>query len=107
MIKAYGDRLHDRAICLTTFVPKLVPFSKVKPRPGLRKFLTRYEPRIEESGLYAHQAEVIAALAKPRIPDVLMTTATGSGKSLAFLAWVFEILARNDDATVVPLCQYD
>ncbi len=93
--------MSDKAICLTTPVPELVPLSKIAPRPTLRDFLTRYERRVSKTGLYAHQAEIVKALKKPKIPNVVMTTATGSGKSLAFLAWAFEILARDDEATLV------
>ncbi|MBI3326779.1 MAG: hypothetical protein HYZ81_08770 [Nitrospinae bacterium] len=98
MITAFGDRLHEKTICLTTPVPKLVPLWKAKPRPALRKFLTKYEQRVATNGLYAHQAEVVKALKSAKIPNVVMTTATGSGKSLAFLAWAFEILAHDKEA---------
>jgi len=97
----FGSNLHDKAICLTTPVPKLIPLSNAKPSEALREFLKEYEPRISTTGLYTHQAEVVKALKMPHIPNIVMTTATGSGKSLAFLAWAFEILSRDDDATVV------
>jgi len=99
IIDRFGDRLHDQAICLTTPVPKFVPLAEVTAGAALRTFLTHYEPRIAKSGLYEHQAKVIRALGQ-KIRDVVMTTATGSGKSLAFLAWAHEILAA-DKATLI------
>lgn len=99
IIDLFGDRLHDQAICLTTPVPNLVPLAEVTAGAALQTFLTRYEPRVAKSGLYEHQAKVIRALDR-KIPDVVMTTATGSGKSLAFLAWAHEILAA-DKATLI------
>lgn len=99
IIDRFGDRLHDQAICLTTPIPKLIPLADVTAGTSLRKFLTRYEPRVTKSGLYEHQAKVIDALGQ-KTPNVVMTTATGSGKSLAFLAWAHEILAA-DKATIV------
>ncbi|WP_426746281.1 helicase-related protein [Myxococcus faecalis] len=101
MIATFGNQLHESAICLTTPVPKLVPLSKVEPPPSLREFLSRYEQRVSTSGLYSHQADVVKALKKRAIPNIVMTTATGSGKSLAFWAWAFEHMARNDEATLV------
>ena len=101
ILREFGDRLHDKAICLTTPVPTLVSLKEVSPRGALRDFLVAYELRVAKSGLYAHQAKVVKALKKPKIPNVAMTTATGSGKSLAFWAWAFEILTRDEDATVI------
>jgi len=102
IIGKYGDRLHDKAICLITPVPELLPLSEVAPKSErLRKFLTKYEPRVATSGLYKHQAKVVTAVQLKRIPNIIMTTATGSGKSLAFWAWAFEILARDENATVI------
>lgn len=101
MINKYGKRLHDKAVCLTTPVPELVSLAMANPGRRLRGFLKAYEPRVATSGLYAHQEQVIAALRAATIPNVVMTTATGSGKSLAFWAWVFEILTRDDEATAI------
>ena len=100
IITRFDNRLHEQAICLTTPVPKLVPLD-ARLRPALRAFLARYEPRAADNRLYAHQAEVLQALGQAQIPNVVMTTATGSGKSLAFLAWAIEILARNTRSTVI------
>ena len=100
IITRFDNRLHENAICLTTPVPKLVPLN-AGLQPALREFLARYESRIVDNGLYAHQAEVLQALGQAQIPNVVMTTATGSGKSLAFLAWAVEILARNTRSTVI------
>lgn len=100
IITRFDNRLSENAICLTTPVPKLVPLN-ARLRPALRAFLARYEPRVANNGLYAHQNEVLQALGQAQIPNVVMTTATGSGKSLAFLAWAVEILVRNTRSTVI------
>jgi hypothetical protein len=97
----FSNRLHETAICLTTPIPKLVPLSSMKVQSALKDFLNKYEPRLAKSGLYEHQAKVIKALNGTKIPNVVMTTATGSGKSLAFMAWSFEVMRRDPNATVI------
>src|SRR5437016_3469403 len=77
IVENFGDRLAEKAICLTTPIPKLVPLSKLGLQAALQKFLTRYEPRVGKSGLYEHQASIAKALSKSKIPNVVMTTATG------------------------------
>jgi hypothetical protein len=73
----------------------------MQPRPALSTFLTAYEPRVAKNGLYVHQAKIVKSLKRPDLPSIVMTTTTGSGKSLAFWAWAFEIFARDSNATVI------
>ena len=94
VIAAFGGRVHKEAICLMTPVPKMVPLSGIQSSGALTTFLTAYEPRVAESGLYGHQAKIIKSLKQPDLPNIVMTTSTGSGKSLAFWAWAFEIFSR-------------
>ncbi len=61
----------------------------------------KYEPRVREVGLYAHQAQILRRLAQKPLPNVVLTTATGSGKSLAFWAWVMKALRRSQGATAI------
>lgn len=99
VIAKFGDRLHDQAICLTTPVPKLVPMSRVQLSPTLRALIEIYEPRVKKDGLYSHQAEIVNTLTGPEVPNIIMTTATGSGKSLGFWSWAFQILAFRADSS--------
>jgi DEAD/DEAH box helicase domain-containing protein len=101
VIAAFGGRLHKEAICLMTPVPKLLPLSSVQSGSALNTFLKAYEPRVAESGLYGHQAKIIKSLKQPDLPNIVMTTSTGSGKSLAFWAWAFEIFAREKNANAI------
>jgi Helicase conserved C-terminal domain/DEAD/DEAH box helicase len=100
-IEKFGHRLHEKAICLTTPTPEPVGLSKLGLQAPLQKFLMRYEPGIAKLGLYKHQVNVVKELSGSQIPNVVMTTTTGSGKSLAFWSWAFEILARDDEATLI------
>lgn len=101
VLEKFGEQIHETAVCLTTPVPELIPLDQLEPFAALRSFLRAYEPTIEESGLYSHQAAVLKALRKKGLPNIVMTTATGSGKSLAFWSWAIKILTEDKDATVI------
>jgi hypothetical protein len=101
IIARFGARLHKEAICLITPVPKLVPLSDVQTSSALAAFVTAYEPRVAESGLYGHQAKIVKSLKQRDLPNIVMTTSTASGKSLSFWAWTFEIFARESKSTVI------
>ncbi len=96
-----SDRLAPQAVALTTSAPERVAFADLDVSPAVRDFVVRYEPRVRESGLYQHQAAVLTALAGDDLPDVVLTTSTSSGKSLAFLAWLVEATQRDTDATAL------
>jgi len=97
----FGPLIADTAICLRTPVPETVAVSGVALPAPLREFVVRYEPKTKEAGLYSHQARILEQLGKKKLPNVVLTTATGSGKSLAFWAWVFEALRRDPRATAI------
>ncbi|MCF8210955.1 MAG: DEAD/DEAH box helicase [Rhodoferax sp.] len=103
VLNKYRTRLTEKAICLTTPVPKMVPLSTIGLSEGQEAFLKKYERRTEKDGLYSHQATVVGAIKdrKKEICNIVMTTATGSGKSLAFWVWAYEILCRSKDTTVL------
>src|SRR5690242_4712902 len=81
ILERFGDRVAELAVCLRTPAPDLVPVDQVPLGRSLREFISKYEPRVEEAGLYAHQAQILRRLAKSPLPNVVLTTATGSGKS--------------------------
>lgn len=101
VISKYGDRLHEKAICLTTPVASTEPLARHKLKPALAEFVKRYEPRAEADGLYSHQAQVIAALTGSAAPNVVMTTATGSGKSLGFWSWAVHLTSLTRTSNVL------
>jgi hypothetical protein len=101
VIADFRDRVHGKAICLTTPVPKLVPLTNERVDPASLAFLTAYEPRVMERGLYSHQAKIIKSLKQHGPQNTVMTTSTGSGKSLAFWAWAFAILSESKNSTVI------
>ena len=100
LLTKWISRMAPQAVHLVTPVPSRIPLSKLKTSPGVCDFVRAYEPRAEQGGVYAHQARVLEALGAGR-RDVVLTTATGSGKSLAFWAWAYDLLRRDTEATVI------
>ncbi|MFI5386710.1 MAG: DEAD/DEAH box helicase [Fimbriimonadales bacterium] len=104
VLDRYGEQVAATALCLRTPVPTTVPLSKVKISPPVREFIRVYEPHTVapgSPGLYSHQATVLRALKNGGLPNVVMTTATGSGKSLAFWAWIVHALSQDKDAKAI------
>jgi superfamily II DNA/RNA helicase len=92
VLARFARKVSPVAVCLTTPVPKRLALEDVRVSARVREFVTAYEPAVARDGLYSHQAEVLAALESKTWPNVVLTTATGSGKSLVFWAWVIEAL---------------
>ncbi len=99
ILKIFGPRVSATALRLRTPVPARIALASVGAPAAARGFLGRYEPRAEERGLYPHQAAVLEALSLGRVPNVVLTTATGSGKSLAFWCWLVGALSRDPETT--------
>jgi superfamily II DNA/RNA helicase len=102
-LRHFKDVLHPKAILIRTPVPDRVPLDKCKLPAGVQAVVERYEPKVAEEGLFAHQAAFLTAFLHEGKKDFIITTATGSGKSLCFWAWVFECLRRDPKATAL-LC---
>lgn len=102
LLNELGHQIAEQAVCLTTPAPELSPLSELKLPALVSKFIEGYVPAAASQGIYEHQATVLKALGgKKKIPNVVMMTATGSGKSLAFWSWALAILDRDPDATII------
>jgi len=102
-LKHFKDVLHPKAILIRTPLPDRVPLAKCKLPAEVQAVVERYESRVAQEGLFAHQATFLKAFLHDGKTDFIITTATGSGKSLCFWAWVFECLRRDPKATAL-LC---
>ncbi|BDG02815.1 helicase-related protein [Anaeromyxobacter oryzae] len=100
LLRRWSAQVAPHAVHLITPVPSRTSLAKLAVPGEVRAFVARYEPRIEGGGVYSHQAQVLEALGSHR-RNVVLTTATGSGKSLAFWAWAFDLLRRDPRATVI------
>lgn len=88
-----------QAVCLRTAVPKRVALDTLAIAPAVRAFIARYEPTVAKHGLYRHQAKVVNLLSHDPLPHVVLTTSTGSGKSLAMWAFLLQAVSSQPDAT--------
>jgi len=102
-LRHFKKVLHPQAVRIFTPFTHPVPIDSCKVTPALKRFLVAYEPKVEANGLFPHQADFLKAYCKENDQNFIITTATGSGKSLCFLAWVFDQLAKDKDATAL-LC---
>jgi len=97
----FGEQVAQTAVCLITPVPELVELDKIKIMHSIKSFIEAYEPSVKTNGLYKQQAKALEILSDKPLRNIIMTTATGSGKSLPFWAWIVEALARDPEATAI------
>src|SRR6266568_8496332 len=102
-LKHFAPVLHPQAIRIFTPFTNPVPLALCKIAPALQQFLAAYEPKVKSKGLFPHQAKFLKAYAEDANKSFIMTTATGSGKSLCFWAWIFDQLSKHPDSTAL-LC---
>lgn len=94
---AYAERDAVRAV----FELPSRPMRTAALPAGLDPAVTRYLADRVIDAPYCHQAQVAAHAAAGR--DVIVTTATASGKTLAFTLPILDAMARDPDATALFL----
>ena len=63
-LKHFAPVLHPQAIRIFTPFTDPVPLDSCKLSPDLKRFLVAYEPKLEQSGLFPHQADFLNAYGK-------------------------------------------
>lgn len=99
-LQHFSHVLHPNAVRIFTPFTTLTPLDACRISTTLRAFLQSYEPKIKITGLFPHQAGFLEAYSKGS-RNFIITTATGSGKSLCFLAWIFDQLLSDTRATAL------
>jgi len=102
-LEYFADVIYPKIVRIVTPFPEQVPLRRCGLDSGLRQIVKLYEPEVAKGGLYRHQADFLEAFAANENGDFIMTTATGSGKSLCFWVWVFDCLRKDPSATAL-LC---
>lgn len=95
----YEGNLHPLAVKMVCPFPELRTLVSCPGSTTLKAFVRKYEPKVD-AGLFPHQGELLDALGRGA-DNVLVTTATGSGKSLCFWAWVVDRLTRDNGSTAL------
>jgi superfamily II DNA/RNA helicase len=102
-LKHFAGAIYQFAIKIKTPFPERISLNSCGMSKSMAQLIADYEPKAESSGLFPNQASFFRAYSENRDRNFIMTTATGSGKSLCFLAWVFDQLLRDESATAL-LC---
>jgi ATP-dependent helicase YprA (DUF1998 family) len=98
-VAEFGGSLHPQAVKMVCPFPELRALASCPINNTLKAFVRKYEPKAD-GGLFPHQAALLDALGRGA-GNVLVTTATGSGKSLCFWAWAVDRLTREAGSTAL------
>ncbi len=90
----------DQIVCLTTPFAQTVMLQDSGLPPAMQEFIARYEPQAARNGVFIHQQQVLQASLQ-ETKQILLTSSTGSGKSLCFWAWIIDKLVRDPKATAL------
>jgi len=99
----YSSTIINKAIRIFTPFPRKYPLAGLKLSSEAIEFIKIYEPRAAAEGLYGHQYKLLQSYADRKADNFILTSATGSGKSLCFWTWVMDQLTKNRKATAL-LC---
>lgn len=101
----FGESLYQIAVRI--FTPgqhfELLETTGIQVSTEMRQFIQRYERRAMEKGLYSHQICFLREYLHGGKENFILTSGTGSGKSLCFWFWIFDHLLKDDTATAL-LC---
>lgn len=86
--------------CLTTPFAATIVLQHSGLSQAMNEFITAYEPRAAKQGIFVHQQQVLKASLQHH-KHILLTSSTGSGKSLCFWAWIAHRLAQDPQATAL------
>ena len=101
LIARFGKQICEKAVCLRTSVPKRIALMDVGLPVVVRRFIEQFDPAAAQLGLYEHQAEVLRPLSTGEMHDTLLTSATGSGKSLALWGFLVQAITARNDSTAL------
>lgn len=101
---SYFDKIVcPKAVRIFTPFTKRVLTSSCNLDKSIGELLVKYEPKIETDGLFPHQADFFKAYFKDGYENFIVTSGTGSGKSLCFWMWIFDHLLKDSNANAL-LC---
>jgi DEAD/DEAH box helicase domain-containing protein len=102
-INYFDGIVYPKAVRIFTPFTRRVPASSCDLDRQISELLAKYEPRTKTDGLFPHQADFLNAYFKEGHENFILTSGTGSGKSLCFWIWVFGHLIDDSKANAL-LC---
>lgn len=97
-LKYFKGKINNNAVEIFTPIPKRHSIKSIDLPSEMREFVDKY---IKEKELYSHQIEFIQKCFSGENSNFIITTGTGSGKSLCFWFWVFYHLLKDDTSTAL------
>ena len=89
----------DQAILIKTPLPQKRSLYDLWFSLDMLQFIEKFEPKAKD-GIFLHQWELLMAYLNGA-RNFVLTSSTGSGKSLCFWTWVIDNLFRNPDQTAL------
>lgn len=102
-INYFDNVINPKAVRIFTPFSKRTPISSCNLDRPIRDLLAKYEPKTEKEGLFPHQANFLKSYFQDRHDNFIITSGTGSGKSLCFWIWIFDHLLKDSRANAL-LC---
>lgn len=96
----YPQSLLSQAVSVFTPFSQYISLDQLDMPRQTVEFIKRYEPRAAINGLFVHQWRILEAY-RLGAENFIITSATGSGKSLCFWTWVIDQLLRDPRATAL------
>lgn len=100
MCTIYENGMVDQAISIFIPFPEKEPLENLNLSKEALEFIEKYEPKAKESGLFKHQFELLDNYCNG-VENFILTSSTGTGKSLCFWSWIIDHLVKNPNATAL------
>lgn len=101
LLARFGAQVCEQAVCLRSDVPNRIALAEVGLPVVVRRFIERYDSPAASQGLYTHQADVLRPLSTGEMHDTRLTSATGSGKSLALWGFLIQAVTALSESTAL------
>ncbi len=96
----YQNGILDQSVSIFIPFPEKEPLKNLNLSKEALEFIKMYEPKAKESGLFKHQYDLLNSYCNGA-ENFILTSSTGTGKSLCFWAWIIDHLIKNPKATAL------
>ncbi len=96
----YQNGILDQAVSIFIPFPEKESLENLNLSKEALEFIKMYEPKAKESGLFKHQYDLLNSYCNGA-ENFILTSSTGTGKSLCFWAWIIDHLIKNPNATAL------